>query len=95
MCRDFCHRFLLVRVILNEVKSEAHEALSLLFHQDRVPPVIIHDNAKEMVLGEFNRKLKEALYHLRQTEPFTLWSNAAEREIKEPKKGFGRKLLQS
>ena len=52
-----------------KVRSEAHEALSLLFQRDRVPPAIICDNAKEMILGEVNRKLKEALCHLRQTEP--------------------------
>ena len=47
-----------------KVKSEAYEALFLLFQWDRVPPAIICDNAKEMILGEFNRKLKEALCHL-------------------------------
>ena len=51
------------------------------------------DNAKKMVLDEFNRKLKETLCHLKQTEPFTPWLNAAKREIKELKKGFGRKLI--
>ena len=33
-----------------------------------MPPAIICDNAKEMILLEFNRKLKKALCHLRQTE---------------------------
>ena len=56
-------------------KSEAHEALPPLFQQDGVPPAIICDNAKEMILDEFNKKLKEALCHLRQTEPFTPWLN--------------------
>ena len=69
-----------------KLKSKAHEALSLLFLQDGVPLAITHDNTKEMVLSEFNRKFKEASFHLRQTEPFTPWSNAAEREIKELKK---------
>ena len=48
-----------------------------------------------MVLGEFNRKFKEASYHLKQTEQFTPWSNAAEREMKELKKGSGRKFIKS
>ena len=48
-----------------------------------------------MILGEFNRKLKEASCHLQQTEPFTPWSNAAKREIKNLKKGSGRKLVKS
>ena len=41
---------------IQESKSEAHEALSLLFQQDGVSPVIICDNVKEMIHGEFNRK---------------------------------------
>ena len=78
-----------------KLKSEAHEASSLLFQQDRVLPAVICDNAKEMILGEFNRKLKVALCHLKQTEPFTLGSNAAIREIKALKKGSSRKLIKS
>ena len=58
-------------------------------------PVIICDNAKEMALGKLNRKLKEASCHLRQTEPFTLCLNGAEREIKEQKKGSGKNLIKS
>ena len=61
--------------------------MSLPFQQDRVPPAVICDNAKEMALVEFNRTLKEALYHLKQMEPFTPWLHAANREgKKEPKK---------
>ena len=48
-----------------------------------------------MVFGKFNRKLKKALSQLEQTEPFTPWSNAAERKRKELKKGSGRKLIKS
>ena len=70
-----------------KLKSEAHEALSLLFQRNRVTPTVICDNAEEMIFGEFNRKLKEASCHLKQTEPFTPWSNAVKREIKELKKG--------
>ena len=60
-----------------------------------MPLTIICDNAKEMNLGEFNRKLKEASCHLRQVEQFTPWLNAAKREIKEPKKGSSRKCIKS
>ena len=76
-----------------KLNSEAHEALSLLFQWEGVPPAVTWDNAKEMVLGEFNRKFKEALYCLKQTETFTPWLNAAEREIKALKKGSGKKLI--
>ena len=48
------------------------------------------DNPRK-VLSE----LKDAACHLKQLEPYTPWSNAAEREIKELKKGAGHKLLWS
>ena len=48
-----------------------------LFQQYGLPPAVICDNDKEMVLGEFNRKLKETLHHLKKTEPFTPWPNSA------------------
>ena len=78
-----------------KLEREAHEALSLLFQQDKVLPAIIYEYAKEMILGDFGRKLKEALCHLRQTEPFNLSSNVAEREIKELKKVYHRKSIKS
>ena len=56
---------------------------------------MICDNSKEMILGEFNRKLMEASSHLRQTNLIIPWLNAFEREIKELKKGSGRKLIES
>ena len=58
-------------------------------------PAIICDNAKEMILGEFNNELNETSCHLRQTKPVTPWLNAAEREIKELKKGYERKMIKS
>ena len=60
-----------------------------------MPPVVICDNAKESVLGDFNRKLNKILCHLNQIEPFTPWSNAAERELKKLKKDSGKKLVKS
>ena len=65
-------------------KSEAHEALTLLFQWDGVPLAMICNNAKEMILvnlTENSRKL------------FTPWSNAPDREMKELMKGSGRKLI--
>ena len=76
-------------------KGEAHEALSLLFAREGVPPKLIIDGAKEMKLGEFARKCKEASCYLRSTEPYSPWSNSAEREIRELKKGAARKLARS
>ena len=68
-------------------RSEAHETLLLLFARDGVPPAFICNNAKEMVQGKFYKNLKDATYHLKQLEPYSSWSNAAEREIKELNKG--------
>ena len=57
-------------------------------------PAVICDNVKEIVLGESNRKFKEACHSI-QTETFIPWSNAAEREIKKLKNGSSRKLILS
>ena len=73
--------------------SEAHEALSLLFQWDGVPPAIICEHAKEMIQGEFNRKLKKASCQFQQTEPLISWSIAAEKEIKE--QGSEREISKS
>ena len=76
-------------------RSEAHEIMSLLFARDGVLPACIHDNTKEMLQDKFYQKLKDAACHLKKLEPYTPWSNAVEREIKELKKGAGHKLLKS
>ena len=76
-------------------KSDAHEALSLLFQRDGVPPACIVDGSLEQVKGEFRRKLKEASCRLKQTEPYSPWQNAAEGNIRELKKGAGRKMIKS
>ena len=75
--------------------SEAHKTCSLLFVSNGVSPACTCDNAKEMVQGKFYQKLKDTAYHLNQLKPYTPWSNAAERETKELKKGVHHKLLKS
>ena len=74
-------------------RSEAHETLSLLFVRDGVQPTCICDNARELIQGKFHQKLKEAVSHFKQWEPYTPWSNAPEREIIELKKGTSHKML--
>ena len=56
---------------------------------------MIVDDGKEMKLGEFARKCKEALCYLWGTEPYSPWSNSAECEIRELKMGAARKLTRS
>jgi len=76
-------------------KGEAHESLSLLFHRDGVPPMMVFDGSKEQTLGNFKRKLREADCHARQTEPYSPWQNAAEGCIRELKRGVSRKMMKT
>jgi hypothetical protein len=45
----FCTNFGFVRAFPMREKKEAHEALSLLFHRDGVPNVMVMDGAKAQV----------------------------------------------
>ena len=74
-------------------KSDAHEALSLLFSNDGVPRAIIMDGSKEQTLGNFRKKARQADCHIKQTEPHSPWQNAAEGAIRELKRGTARKML--
>eukprot|EP00804_Cyclotella_cryptica_P017681 CCRYP_017149-RB/>CCRYP_017149-RB protein AED:0.55 eAED:0.42 QI:0/0/0/0.5/0.66/0.5/4/0/308 len=56
---------------------------------------MIVDGAKEMRLGEFARSARRRPCLLQSTEPYSPWSNSAEREIRELKKGAARKLTRS
>ena len=76
-------------------KSEAADALSLLFARDGVPAVIILDGSKEQTQGEFRKKARQADCHIKQIEPKTPQQNAAETGIKELKNGVGRKMFTS
>ncbi len=60
-----------------EQKGEAHESLLLLFQRDGVPPSMIVDNASEQIQGDFTQKCRETDCHLRQTEPYSPWMQAA------------------
>jgi hypothetical protein len=53
------------------LEIEAHEALSLLFHRDGVPNVMVMDGTKAQVEGEIERKLRDAGCHIKQTDPHT------------------------
>jgi hypothetical protein len=58
-----------------KMESEAHEALSLIFHRDGVPNVMAMDGSNEHTEGEFRRKLRDAGFHIKQTEQHTQYSN--------------------
>ncbi len=76
-------------------KGEAHETLFLLFHCDGVPPTMVLDGSKEQTKGDFKRKLREADCHARQTEPYSLWQQAAEGCIRKLKHGVSRKMIKT
>jgi hypothetical protein len=91
----FCTDFGFVRAFPLKKEKEAHGALSLLFHRDRVPNVMVMDGAKAQVEGEFRRKLRDAGCHINQTEPHTQSSNMGVGAVSEMKKGVGRQMLRS
>jgi hypothetical protein len=91
----FCTDFGLVRAFPMKLKNEAHEALSLLFHRDGVPNVMVMDGVKAQVEGEFRRKRCDAGCHIKQKEAYTQSSNMGEGGVHELKRGVGRKMLRS
>jgi hypothetical protein len=76
-------------------KGEAHETLSVIFHQDGVPPTMVTDVSKEQTKGDFRRKLREADCHPRVTEHYLPWQQAAEGCIRELKRGSTRKMIKT
>jgi hypothetical protein len=76
-------------------EKDAHEALSLLFHRDGVPNVMVMDGVNAQIQGDFRRRLREPGCHIKETEPHTLKSNAAEGSIRELKRGVGREMVRS
>ena len=67
----------------------------LLFTRDGAPLECICDHAKKDDPSKFHQKLKDNACQLKQVKPYTHWSNATKREIKEIKKGTSYELLWS
>ena len=84
-----------VRAFPMKKKSDAHEALDLLFHRDGVPPKMIMDGSKEQTKGQFRKKCQLANVHVKQIEPYSPWQNDAESAIRELKRGSGRKMVRA
>jgi hypothetical protein len=89
----FCTDFGFVKAFPMKLESEAHEALSLLFHRYGVPNVMVMDVAKAQTESEFRRKLCDVGLHIKQTEPHTQSSNMGEGRVHELKRGVGRQIL--
>ena len=88
----YCTDFGWTRAYPMKAKSEAHHTLSTLFKDIGVPETMVMDGAKEQILGDFRKKAKEANCRIKQIEPHTPFSNAAEGAVKEMKKATGRTL---
>jgi hypothetical protein len=77
-----------------KLKGEAHkQALSLLFHESGIPHIMVVDGCKEQMMGDFRKEVRQAAWYLKQMEPYTPWSNAAEGSIRELKHGTGQHML--
>jgi hypothetical protein len=84
-----------MRAMPTVAERQEHEALSLLFRRDGVPPTIICDGAKTQIKGEFRRKCNDAGTGIKQTEPYSAFQNAAEPGIKELKRGSKRQQVRA
>ena len=62
-------------------KSFAHEALSSFIHEVGIPSSIHSDGAKELVEGEFLKKMRKYEIHGTVSEPYSPWQNHAERYV--------------
>lgn len=80
-----------VRVFPMKKKSDAHEGLSLMAQRDGVPHTLIMDGSLEQTKGTFRKKARNMSCHMKQTEPYSPWQNAAESAIGELKRGTTRK----
>jgi hypothetical protein len=94
-CQVFAANFGWARAHPLKRKGEAHEALSLMFKHDGVPPEMILDGSKEQVEGAFKRKLKEVNCHLHVTEPYSPWQQAAEGCIHKLKRGVSCRMIKT
>jgi hypothetical protein len=89
----FCTDVGFVRAFPMKKESESHEALSLIFHRDGVPNVMVIDGANAQVEGQFRSKFRSSCRHIRQTGPHTQSSNMGEGGMRELKRGVGRQIL--
>eukprot|EP00934_Nitzschia_sp_Nitz4_P001810 Nitzschia sp. Nitz4//scaffold191_size41780//52//5493//NITZ4_007461-RA/size41780-processed-gene-0.69-mRNA-1//1//CDS//3329540163//1810//frame0 len=88
----YCARNGWKRAYAMEQKSQAKHTLADLFTTSGVPATMIMDGSKEQTKGEFRKLARESHCHVRTTEPYSPWSNAAEQAIKELKLGVTRKM---
>lgn len=91
----YCTDFGWIKVYPMRSKGEAHFTLDLLHHQVGAFKVMIPDNAKEMVLGEFKNKLRRAGTYIAPIEAYHPNQNRAESAIRELKRMYRRTMMTS
>jgi hypothetical protein len=77
------------------LKGEAHETLSLVFQRTGLPLTMVTNDSKEQTKEKFRCKLNEANCHLRMTEPYSPWQQAAEGCISELKRRSSQKMIKT
>ena len=70
-----------VRIYNLPSKAHAHESLSNFVHEVGIPSSLHSDGAKELIQGEFMRKMKKYEIYNTVNEPYSPWQNLAERMI--------------
>lgn len=91
----FCTDFGWTKVYPMKTKAEAHLTLDMLHHQYGAFKVMIPDNAKEMILGEFRDKLRKAGTIIAPIEAYRPNQNKAEAAIRELKRMYRRAMIES
>jgi hypothetical protein len=89
----FCTEFGCVRDFPMNQESEAYEVISLIIHIYGVTNVMVMDGANTKVEGEFRRKLRDVVCHIKQTGPHTQTSNMGEGAVRKLKRRVGRKMI--
>jgi hypothetical protein len=54
---------------------------------------MVMDGSKEQLLGKFCHRCRQAGLYIKQTEPYTPWSNAVEGATSELNQGVGCKMV--
>jgi hypothetical protein len=71
-------------------KADAYEVLEYICREYGVPSLLVSDNAKEELLGNWGRVTKQNLIRQRVTEPYSGWQNRCEDEIREIRAHYTR-----
>ena len=92
-CQVYATPFQFIRAYPMVSKKEAHTTVDEFFRKIGVPQAIIPDNAKELTLGEFQRKCRRAQCPILPIEAYTPNANMSEMTIRELKRLYRRIMI--